>query len=277
LSKKLFYAILALVALVGAQATQAPASAQGVVQGVSIIVVRQASLQMAVSGPDLVDADNIITLTLHLRNTGSSSVYNLNIDVKSSTYIKVLSVDPASVGTLAPGKETNIVLKLYVMPYATGYQVVTITARGNYPDGSEVSVSAVKGFLVTSTKTSTVLVKLEKTIACVGMWNPIPITIVNYGNYTLKDVVVNLKLVSCNGVKYNGNVACIVSTPVYVKEIAPNSAKKVNVNLYVAPYVSVQKPLSIAIMVTFNELGHKLIVSRSVTSVNALVPVYCTG
>jgi len=232
---------------------------------------------MTVSGPDLVGADNIITLTLYLRNTGSSSVYNLNVNVTSSTYIKVLSVEPASIGTLAPGKGANITVKLYVMPYASGYQLVTITAQGNYPDGSTVSVSALKGFLVTSTKTSTVLVKLDKTIACVGMWNPIPITIVNYGNYTLKDVVVNLKLISCNGVKYSENVACIVSAPVYVKEIAPNSAKKVNVDLYVAPYVSVQKPLSMAVVVTFNELGHKLIVSRNVTSVNALVPVYCTG
>jgi len=56
-----------------------------------------------------------------------------------------------------------------------------------------------------------------------------------------------------------------------------NSWKKIDIDLYVAPYVSVQKPLSVAIVVTFNELGHKLIVPRTVSSVKALVPVYCTG
>jgi hypothetical protein len=201
----------------------------------------------------------------------------LNVNATPSTHIKVLSVEPASIGTLAPGKGTNITLKLYVMPYATGYQAVTITAQGNYPDGSEVSVSAVKGFLVTSTKTSTVLVKLVRTVVCVGAWNRVSVTITNYGNYTLEDVVVRLKLVSCNGIKYDENVACIVSTPVYIKKLMANSWKKIDVDLYVAPYVSVQKPLSVAIVVTFNELGHKLIVPRTVSSVKALVPVYCTG
>jgi len=249
-----------------------------IVVALQIVAIKQGALEIVPPSDKIVlNADSVVNDNITIKNVGSSALYNVMITTRSSQGIKILSLTPAVIGKLNQNSQVTIHETFYVTPSASGYQTITYQILAFYPDGSNITLSFKRGFIVKGPRNSKVLLSVETPILCIGRWNNITVSIDVEGPYKLSNAIVIARLHTCGNNKFNENTACVLTKPIYIGSINPHKDKRIRIHIpiYVSPSLTPSTNLSLDIIINYIEKGHIMPTLLSAHTVQPFVLLYC--